>query len=447
MSQIIAETRYGIDLRVQLGIGRQASRGTWDAGAWDIAVWGQTDTALGDWVDVTCDVADPFKLAAGASDVDGIVTRWEAATLGMTLYGDAYDPWGGPYAGVVGPGVAVRVLWRPQTAPPQPILPPEVPEYPGWHWAFMGLVSAGGWEFAPARAGSGIDETRISATDTTQVLAAYDAVATDPPVGAGEDGSARVIRILNMAYWADFRRDVTPGGIPMRATNLEGSAWEQLLTVADTDLALLWVTRGGYLAYRPAGRVGEGVNLASRLVMCDDGTNPEDVQYVTLGGATFGAVKNVVSVSHARDEGASSEPPVTTVRDDASAARFGTRRYTRTDLVYADTEEWWAKIVADSVLLSSSWPSAAPRDVTLDSRLGDPAVPVLLLALEPEHAFDVVDTRGRTWRQGTRGWSVEVGRSHIAGTIALDDIGRWVAGTWDSGGWDRDRWGFIIPGA
>ena len=438
-----ATTKYGIDLRIDLGIGRQESRGAWDAGIWGMNVWGQSDTLFGDWVEVTCDVADPFTLTAGASNADGIVTRWEAATLGMTLYGDDYDPWNGPWAGVVGPGIAARVLWHPhpEITPPAGILPPPVAELPGWYPAFLGQVS--GWEWEPVA--SGVCETTVAATDTTQMLVAYDAVA-GATVGGAETAAARVTRILDMASWPSSLRNITAGGVKTRATTLEGVAWEQLLIVADTDLALLWMDRSGRVNYIPTGRVGAGTQLAARLVVCDEPSNPNDVQIVTMGGATFGNVRNVVSIAHAKDEGASTEPPVTSVRDDASIARYGRRAYSRTDLVYADTEEWWATVVANAVLMSSAWPSAAPREITLDSRLRNPTVPMLLLALEPNHTFDVVDTRGRIWRESTLGWDVEIGLAKITGTVRLDDISRWVAGKWDTAGWDREHWGFAITG-
>ena len=103
-----AHTAYGYDLELSLGIGRQTGAGAWDSGLWDLAVWAQPDTALGDWVDVTCDVVAPFTLAAGSSEADGITMRWEAASTAFTLDGDQWDPWNGPYADLLGPELPVR---------------------------------------------------------------------------------------------------------------------------------------------------------------------------------------------------------------------------------------------------------------------------------------------------------------------------------------------------
>ena len=422
-----ATTKYDVELMVELGIGRQIETGRWDSGIWADDVWSETDTSLGDWVDVTCDVADPFHLAAGSSNAEGIVTRWEAATCKLTLYGDEYDPWNGPWRGILGPGVGVRVRWR----------------YVGgsWSMAFTGRVAASGWTWTPAGAGEPVAKTEVSATDLTETLVAYDA-AKQAATGSGEIASARVTRILNTAEWPAADRRITSGGIHCRTTTLAGPAWEQLLIVADTDLALLWVDRAGRCTYIPAGRVGEGtVNVATIKPCPEDPAN--QYQLVTLGAAVFNQVNNLVSISHAKDEGASTDPPVTTVRDDASAARYGRRAYSRTDLAYADTEEsWWPTVLANAVLTSSAWPSAAPRSVTLDTRV-DKKVAGLLLAFEPNHIVTVTDTGDRVWQQCILGWDIEVGTAHITGTVVSDDVGRWIGGKWDTAGWDRDRWGFV----
>lgn len=431
-----ATTTYGVDLRVELGLGRQENVGAWDDGTFGSSVWGRTDTQFGDWIDVTCDVQDPFKLTAGANTTGSITTRWEAATLSMTVYGDDYNPWHGKWPGVAGPGVGVRVIWHPHDSGAMSVLPPEVPGITGWYYAFLGQVAASGWTWKPSTT---VSETTIEATDMTSTLVAYDAIRQALPVGADETAAARVTRILDRASWPAGLRAITAGGVKTRPTLLEGPAWDQLLAVADTDLALLWIDRGGTLHYIPNGRVGEGTSLLAQLVACPDGTN---IQFVDLGGVTFGKVKNLVNIAHAKDEGASTDPPVTTVADDRSAKRYGTLAFKATDLVYADTEEWWATVVANAVLASSAWPTAAPHEVTLDSRLGDARVPCALLALEPNHSFDVLDVAGKAWRSSTVGWDVEVGRTKISGTIVTEDISRWVAGKWDGGKWDEAHWGF-----
>ena len=70
-----------------------------------------------------------------------------------------------------------------------------------------------------------------------------------------------MVRVANAALWAGGY-DVTAGGTVLQGTTLDAGAWTELLEVADTDLALLWVTRAGVLAYRPRGRVGQGNRLS-----------------------------------------------------------------------------------------------------------------------------------------------------------------------------------------
>jgi PKD repeat protein len=173
--------------------------------------------------------------------------------------------------------------------------------------------------------------------------------------------------------------------------------------------------------------------------------DPAEVQVVTIGGAQFADIRNIVSVSRQAEDGAN-EAATVTVRDEASAARYLRRSYARTDLQHQDDN--WSATVANAILASSAWPSRAPREAELSSRLGDPDTPALLLGLEPDHTFDVEDTAGVLWREGCMGWQVTVGTKSIDGTIQLTDVGRWVGGRWDSGVWDTDRWSYAvtIPG-
>ena len=424
-------TDYGLELLVELGIGRQVDIGVWDTGVWGVAVWGETDTSLGDWVDVTCDVADPFQMGAGSSSSEGIVSRWEAATAALTLYGDEYDPWNGPYAGILGPGVGVRIRWRAAGGST-------------WTTAFTGRVGAAGWTWTPKGAGEPVAKTEVKASDKTAILVGYDYAGTASAVGADETGSARVARLLNTAQWPAADRVITTGGVRMRPTKLKGKVWEQLLVVSDTDLALLWVDRAGKVRYIPSGRVGQGAQYVGKIVICP--AVGSDIQMVKLDAAVFGKIRNSVSLSHFKDDGASTDPPVTTVKDDASAARYGWTSLNRTDLTYSDLEEsWWPSVVGNAILTSQAWPSPAPSSVALDTRVDTDAA-TLLLTLEPHHTFDLTDTGDRTWRACVMGWALDVGTKAISGSITVDDVGRWTGGRWDSAGWDRDRWGFNITG-
>src|SRR5579864_1328512 len=124
----------GIEVEIALAVGRTADAGVWDSGRFDVNVWSQTDTTLGDWLDVSCSVLDGVELNAGASDADGVVTRWEAATCAFTLIGDAWNPNSGPYAGLLGPNLPVRVRWRPLGSP-------------DWLTAFLGATDDSGFNY------------------------------------------------------------------------------------------------------------------------------------------------------------------------------------------------------------------------------------------------------------------------------------------------------------
>ena len=242
-----ARTLYGIDIEVALGIGRQADWGVWDSGTWDVDVWGDPDTALGDWVDVTCQVIDGLQLSARArTQADGVVTRWEAATAVFTLLGDDWDPWAGPYAGPgrtpgPGPGAVAGLERRSANGSTRS--------------KGRSTMKAGNGN-RPRPAGMGT--AAVVATDYTSDLTSWDP-PDQAPVGDGDTAAQRVGRILDLVDWPAERRAVTPGGATLQPTELGDEAWAMLLDVADADLGLLWVRRDGALAYIPQGRVAVGV--------------------------------------------------------------------------------------------------------------------------------------------------------------------------------------------
>ena len=417
-----ATTLYDIDLEVAVGVGRLASWGAWDEGEWGVNTWGDADTSLGDWVDVTCQIEDGLQLQAGVDVTDGIVTHWEAATCAFSLIGSDWDPWAGPYAGYVGPQLPVRVRWRQTTGPG------------AWQPAFEGTVDDEGWNWEPAAPG-GLPRTFVLATDYTSDLANWKAPEL-PPAGDHETAAARVTRILDLAGWPTARRAITPGGTTLSATEMGEAAWEMLLDVADTDLALLWVRRDGYLAYIPGGRIAYGTKLSGRLVVCP--TGPNDIQVVDMGRPQPGVIRNAVAISRfARDD--ADTPAVVVLTDESSIARFRSHGYTRDDLLH-DTDAWSTPL-AEATLGAGSWPSPAPAQVVLSSELGDVRVAPTLLSLEANHYFDVVDTAGTVWNESVLGWDVLVRYASITGTLALGDVTLWVGSAhWDAAVWGRDRW-------
>ena len=202
-----------VDVEVALGIGSIYPGGVWDSGTFGFNTWGDPETDLGDWTDVTCDTVDGFTLGSGTSP-DGVVTSWEGQTCALTLVGDVYDPRSGPYVGLLGPGLPVRVRWRATGAA-------------DWLTTFVGWCDDDGFTYDPTTS-----QASIAATDGTRIFAGFDGLE-QPAIGQGERASDRVLRIAGMVGWSDL--DVTAGGVALQATTLAGAAWSLLLAVADTD--------------------------------------------------------------------------------------------------------------------------------------------------------------------------------------------------------------------
>lgn len=415
-----AHTAYGYDLELALGIGRQASAGRWDQGHWDTTVWAQTDTSLGDWVDVTCDVVSPFTLAAGTSEDQGIATRWEAASVAFTLVGDDWDPWNGPYQDLLGPEIPVRCRWR-------------LTGDTTWSPLFYGATIDAGWDWDPRTS-----TAAVTASDATRDLATFVGVK-QAPVGAGETAAARVVRWLDYARWDATRRDVTAGGVPLVDTDMAGKAWESLLDVADTDVALLYVDRAGKLVYRPSGHTQVTV-LSGVLTACPDPAFPAAVQVVDMGRGAPAPVVNIVSVRGGTPASGGTDPAYATVTDEGSVTRYRAHR-AGYDLEH-DTAARpdWSLTVAQLVAAAQAWPSTAPHVMTLGLVSGDTRVPGVLFGLNPGQAFKVVDPGGRVWLEQVAGWDVQVGWDTCAGQLFVTDVTRWAGAWWDTAEWDRNRW-------
>jgi hypothetical protein len=402
----------GIELEVALGIGTIEPGGVWDEGEWDLNTWQQPDTSMGDWTDVTDRTVSPISTGAGSS-ADGVVTRWEAATCALDLIGAQWDPRSGPYARLLGPGLPVRVRWR-------PIGDTE------WLVAFIGAADDDGFSYDPKT-----QRAHVAATDGTRIFAGFDGIE-QPPTGAGDTAGQRVVRIADMVGWPDDRRDIDPGGVALKATTLADAAWTMLLAVADTDLALLWVNRAGSLAFRSQAKT-----RPSSTIIATVGCAPGDIAPVNIVDQQSTQLRNIVSVSREALDDSDSAVTVT-VRDEPSVARFLAHSYERTDLQH--TDDAWTPIVADAILQNFAWPSTAPAQVELSSR-ADPAATALLLGLEPSQSIFVDDGGGR-WQCEPAGWSVTIGRSEVSGSIDLLDVTMWAGSSWDDGTWDDGVWGF-----
>lgn len=415
----------GVDIEVSLAIGRKQAGAVWDSGTWDFNTWQEADTPLGDWTDVTCDVAEGLGLGAGSS-ADGVVTRWEAQTCAFALLGETYDPRSGPYAGLLGPNLPVRLRWRPTGT-----------DDTAWLTAFVGQTNDDGFAYDPKNS-----QAHIAATDGTAIFQAFDGVE-QPSQGSQETAAQRVTRIADMVSWPAGLRDITAGGVSLQATTLAETAWTMLLAVADTDLALMWLNRAGQLAYRPEGKVTPSHQLEA-IIGCDITDPPVGVTVIdpiNILGQQPSVTRNIVSISRqARDS--NDTPATVTMRDEASVSRFLAHQYQRTDLVHYDDS--WTATVAQAILMGSAWPSSSPASVELSSRV-DRASSVLLLSMEPSLSVQVTDGIS-AWECEPSGWQVTINHRSIEGAIDLLDVSQWYGGSWDDTtegqGWDLAMWGF-----
>jgi hypothetical protein len=406
----------GYRVSVQIGVGRSAQAGVWDSPGWDEVYWADPETTLGDWVDITCYVVD-FAVTGGASAADGILTRWEGRTASLTLAGDLWNPWSGPYAGLLTPALPVQILWAP-------------PGAGALGACFVGSVDEGGWNWDPRA-----KRASVALVDQTAILQAWDGLE-QAPVGFGEVASARVARILDAAEWPAADRNILPSTLAVRDTTLAGKAWEMLLTVADTDLALCWVNRAGLLVYVPLGRA-EFVQPQQPVTVDARRARPAgSYGLVNMTMSQPQATRNIVSISR---QGQTETDAVTvTLRDNGSVARYRPHTYTRTDLIHIDDS--WSTTVAQQILATSAWPHEAVTGIDLDTRY-DARVGSLLLGWELGNRVTVIDLDGDPWPCAVLGGSVSVSRSAFAGSLILDDATRYIAGTWDAASWDIDTWG------
>ena len=426
---------WGGEVEVALALARRFPGGEWDTSLWDESEWEQTDTALGDWLDVTCDTGDPIELKAGSSKVEGVIDRWEAATVSLSLYGAQYDPRTGQWSGLLTPGLPVRIRWRPIGED-------------DWRIAFLGTVADAGYKWDPQTLTAILD-----CDDGTAELVAYDQLPYEVPMGDGDRASERISRLADLAQVNPALRDITAGGVDLLASDLAGHVWEQMLDVADSDLGLVWLRRDGRLAYRPGGRVREIVDTEAELSACpiDEG-RPEAIQYTNLRHADPTVLRNEVTVSRGKPfvtEGDPDppDPPIVQRWDDPSIARFRPHSYKRTDLLHSD--DTWSVSLADAIIANGAWPTTAPLEVQMDTLAADDIrIASVLLGVEPEHVFTIWDALepDTSWRTVAHGWDVSLGRINVEGSVFVSDVSGWgAAGEWDdddpdNAGWDVSAW-------
>jgi hypothetical protein len=414
MTAILPYSTGDLELAVEMAIGGSGVNG-WDQSAWDFAAWA-SDTS-GGWVDVTCDTSE-VTLASGASAPDGLLTAINGTTGGVTLHGDQYNPWAPPQApGLLGPAVPVRLRWR------------HVGDA-SFQTAFTGVTD--GWPFDRA---SGT--APIPILNATGLLANMTLPTQTPAVGQGETIDQRMNRILNAAAWSTGLRVIPADSHRVISTELGQAPWVMLQTAADTGIGLLWVKRTGEVAYLPVGQAGGWTPNYLAYGLADVNKTDTWVCVVNYVNSEPAVTRNVVSITRAADPLIEGDTPAAVVaQDSASVAQFGPHTYERADLINQD--DGWSATLAGAVLLDGAWPLLHPQVAALDIRQST-HVADLLLSAEIGDVLMVQDT-GQLFTCAVVGYSVDIVRKGLTGTLVLSDVTRWVGGRWDTDGWDVGIW-------
>lgn len=414
MTALIPYETGTLEVAMEMGIGNATS--SWDASSWDYSEW--ASEVVGGWVDVTCDVAE-ITFTSGASQPDGLLTAINATTGGVELHGDQYNPWSPPWGGQLGPRVPVRMRWRHQGDA-------------SFTTAFTGVTDS--WPFERS---TGVAAVPI--VDATGGLANLNLPTLAVPVGQGEALSDRMNRILNQAAWPTGLRQIPTDAHKTISTTFGASPWPMLQNAADTGLGLLWIKRTGEVAYLPVGQAGGwvphyfGINLSDH----HDSSHPTWVCVVDYQNSDPLVLRNAVSISRAADPAVSNDAPVAAVMtDQASVGQFGPVTYERSDLINQD--DAWSATLAGAVLLDGAWPAMHPQIADLDIRF-DTRVADLLLSAEVGDVIMVHDS-GQTFQCAVVGWTVDMTRKGLTGSLILSDITRWVGGLWDTDTWDKGIW-------
>jgi hypothetical protein len=170
-------------------------------------------------------------------------------------------------------------------------------------------------------------------------------------------------------------------------------------------------------------------------------TAPGDIAVMTLGRNQPSVTRNRVAIARKVDDTIPGDAPVpATLEDRQSVTRYQAHDFKRLDLWH--TNDGWSATVAQAVLGAGAWPSPAPGELLLDTITGNPLIAPLLLTLEPDMTFDVVDDGGRVWREAVVGWDVQITNAEIEGVLRVEDVTRWTnVAHWGTAHWGTDRWG------
>jgi len=434
---------------VQMGIGDvrvDTGQSLWDRARWDQADarWAGTEPT---WLDITCDVIGITLQYGHARTTDRFVVGEARLTVdNASGWADPQPPPDTPGVLYVRPGRALRVGV-------------EHAEH-GLRWLWRGIVDGLDPLYDPVEP----DIVAFSCIDALGEVNRVKLAAQPAAVGAGENATARVNRILDLAMWPASKRDVRESATTLIGDDLGGQVADMLGQTADSIGGAVYGDTEGRVVLRnrdwqtyvpgtpPDATIG---NLSE----------PADVVYgpddVVFGGSdvVFGTVGDVCPTRWVRPferadiatrvllnrEGA--DTPARVYDDPAWFPVYGIEPYERLDLLTehdADLDRQGDR------LLATRGATTAPRvrSVSLDAATAANVIDLLYsldVHLPSRYRCRLQLNRGLVFDDEYFAVSVrhELTPARWAAEINLDVARPYAAtgGRWDTNrGWDRTVW-------
>ena len=399
----------------------------WDdptRGLWDQGLWAPDQV----WADVT-PYLKTFSFQRGATQVEGPVLRYEEgkATIVLNNTGGEFHPLNlsGPY--VSGGRSQIR-----------PMVPVRIRgSYAGLYYElWRGFVDSFDITYNTATT---MSEATVSCTDAQEVFGAHQRAPVTAQ-GAGELSGARVRRILNSVGWPATDRRIDQGETILQATTLEGSAWDELQLVSDTEMGEVYVDPNGKVVFKGRHAIlEETLSQVSQATFGRFGL-PGELPYSELVPDNSNSdLRTVVRIGRAG--GVPQE-----VRDDAAVFEFRERTHERTDLLMQtdsealDYAQYLLAVSKDPQLRFASItinPFAQPADLFPQCFTRDFGDRITIRSRPPVVGLVERDV----FIRGVAGSFGGLGRWQF--TWTLQSVDKALGLTWDVSKWDSSAvWGY-----
>lgn len=229
----------------------------------------------------------------------GPLVEYSARTCTLTLLDDdgALDPATLEAAGLTAPGSILRIRKL----------------YGGTVWpVFTGTVDT----WVPEHRYPTHATVTITATDGFSLLEAQDRDPAVLPVGAGETTGARAARVLDAASWPASARSLAAGRSTLAATDMDGTALNELQDVARNEVGEFYVQADGVAYFRDRWAVVTDPRSATSQVTFGSGVG--EIPYVGRPGFAWDKTQLANLIRAAREAGASQASS-----DATSVGRYG----------------------------------------------------------------------------------------------------------------------------